>query len=267
MPGELHIAQLSWSPADLLRPGAAPLLQSITLDVARGEFVGLIGPNGSGKSSLLRCAFRYAKPQTGAVTLDGTNVWHVSPRWSAQHIAVLLQELPDDFGLSVEQVVWMGRTPHKRLLDADTPDDAALVARALRDVDMTAARERAFATLSGGEKQRVLLARALAQEPDVLMLDEPTSFLDLHHQVELMRRIRSLNVTTLATIHDLNLAAAYCDRLYVLAGGEIVAHGAPDDVLTVDLLARVFQVEALVDRHPVTHRPRITLVHPLCPQL
>lgn len=263
MPGTLNIARLSWSPADLARSRETPLLQSISLDVSRGEFVGLIGPNGSGKTSLLRCAFRFAKPLAGTVTLDETDLWHAPPRWSAQHIAVLLQELPDDFGLTVEQVVWMGRTPHKRLLDADTPDDAAIVAKALRDVDMTAAREREFATLSGGEKQRVLLARALAQQPDVLMLDEPTSFLDLHHQVELMRLIRSLKVTTLATIHDLNLAAAYCDRLYVLSDGEIVAHGAPADVLTVDLLARVFKVETLIDRHPVTHRPRITLVHPL----
>lgn len=263
MPGSLHIACLSWSPADLARSREAPLLQSITLDVASGEFVGLIGPNGSGKTSLLRCAFRYAKPQAGIVTLDETDLWQASPRWSAQHVAVLLQELPDDFGLSVEQVVWMGRTPHKRLLDVDTPDDAAIVAKALGDVDMSAARNRAFATLSGGEKQRVLLARALAQQPDVLMLDEPTSFLDLHHQVELMRLIRSLKITTLATIHDLNLAAAYCDRVYVLADGEIVAHGTPADVLTVDLLARVFRVETLIDRHPVTHRPRITLVHPL----
>ncbi|AKM32887.1 histidinol phosphatase [Pandoraea faecigallinarum] len=239
------------------------MLQSISLDVARGEFVGLIGPNGSGKTSLLRCAFRYAKPQAGTVTLDGIDVWRESPRWSAQHIAVLLQELPDDFGLDVEQVVRMGRTPHKRLLDADTLADAAIVDKALRDVDMTLARARPFATLSGGEKQRVLLARALAQQPDVLMLDEPTSFLDLHHQVELMRLIRALKVTTLATIHDLNLAAAYCDRLYVLVRGEIVACGSPADVLTVELLARVFKVDALVDRHPVTRRPRITLVHPL----
>ncbi|AJP56417.1 histidinol phosphatase [Pandoraea vervacti] len=263
MPAALDIASLSWSPADLAGPNASPLLQSISLDVSRGEFVGLIGPNGSGKTSLLRCAFRYAKPQAGTVTLDGTDVWRASPRWSAQHIAVLLQELPDDFGLSVEQVVWMGRTPHKRLLDVDTPDDAHIVEQALRDVDMTNARARAFATLSGGEKQRVLLARALAQQPDVLMLDEPTSFLDLHHQIEFMRLIRSLQVTTLATLHDLNLAAAYCDRLYVLARGEIVAQGAPAEVLTVERLAQVFQVEALVDAHPVTHRPRITLAHPI----
>ncbi|VVE65500.1 histidinol phosphatase [Pandoraea captiosa] len=259
----LDIASLSWSPADLAGPKASPLLQSISLDVSRGEFVGLIGPNGSGKTSLLRCAFRYAKPQAGTVTLDGTDVWRASPRWSAQHIAVLLQELPDDFGLSVEQVVWMGRAPHKRLLDVDTPDDARVVEQALRDVDMTNARARAFATLSGGEKQRVLLARALAQQPDVLMLDEPTSFLDLHHQIEFMRLIRSLQVTTLATLHDLNLAAAYCDRLYVLANGEIVAHGAPAEVLTVERLAQAFHVEALVDAHPVTGRPRITLVHPI----
>ncbi len=263
MPRELHLLDVRWSPTDRERDAAPLLLNDITLKVGASEFVGLIGPNGSGKTSLLRCGFRYAKPHAGHVALDSIDIWSKPPRWSAQHIAVLLQELPEDFGLTVEQVVRMGRTPHKRLLDADTPEDAAIVARALVDVGMQHASSRAFATLSGGEKQRVLLARALAQQPDVLMLDEPTSFLDLQHQVELMQLIKQLRVTTLATIHDLNLAAAYCDQLYVIANGEIVASGAPEHVLTADLLRRVFHVDTIVDRHPVTHCPRITLIHPL----
>jgi iron complex transport system ATP-binding protein len=258
MPRELHIDELSWSPTE-----RASLLNAISLDVGTREFVGLIGPNGSGKTSLLRCAYRYAKPHSGTVKLDDTDIWSHPPRWSARHIAVLLQELPDEFGLSVAEVTRMGRTPHKRLLDANTPDDALIVQRALADVDMWHARDRAFATLSGGEKQRVLIARALTQQPEVLMLDEPTSFLDLQHQVELMRLVKRLNVTTLATIHDLNLAAAYCDRLYVIANGSIVASGTPDYVLTSDMLRRVFAVDALVDPHPVTRRPRITINHPL----
>ncbi len=262
MPCEFYIRDVRWSPGDRERDAASPLLKDVTLDVATGEFVGLIGPNGSGKTSLLRCGFRYAKPHAGQTTLDSTDIWSKPPRWSARHIAVLLQELPEDFGLTVEQVVKIGRTPHKRLLDADTHQDAAIVARALDDVGMRQASDRMFLTLSGGEKQRVLLARALAQQPDVLMLDEPTSFLDLQHQVELMRLIRQLRVTTLASIHDLNLAAAYCDRLHVIANGAIVASGTPETVLTADLLRRVFQVETIVDTHPVTLRPRITLIHP-----
>ncbi|MFM0740576.1 ABC transporter ATP-binding protein [Paraburkholderia xenovorans] len=259
----LHIHALSWSPEQRRRHEEAHLLRDITLDAARGEFVGLIGPNGSGKTSLLRCAFRFSKPLAGSVALDQNDVWGAAPRWAAQRIAVLLQELPDDFGLTVEQIARMGRTPHKHLLDGDTAEDAAIVAAALRDVDMWHARERAFATLSGGEKQRTLLARALAQQPSVLMLDEPTNHLDLRHQIDLLTLVKRQKLTTLATIHDLNLAAAFCDRLYVIASGAIVAHGTPEQVLSAAMLRDVFEVEAIVDRHPVSSRPRITLIHPI----
>ncbi|WP_323121754.1 ABC transporter ATP-binding protein [Burkholderia alba] len=253
----LEIERLSWAPA-----GAPAVLNALSLTIGPREFVGLIGPNGSGKTSLLRCAFRFAQPQAGAVTLDGRDIWRASPRWSAQRVAVLQQEAPDDFGLTVEQVARMGRTPHKRLLDGDTADDARCVEAALRDVGLWARRARLFASLSGGEKQRALLARALVQQPEVLMLDEPTNHLDLRHQLELMTRVRRLGVATLAAIHDLNLAAAYCDRLYVLAAGALVAAGPPAEVLTEALLKDVFGVAALVDRHPLSGCPRITLMHP-----
>ncbi len=235
-------------------------MRHIVLEARSGEFVGLIGPNGSGKTSLLRCAFRYAKPQYGSVMVDGSDVWEQHARWAAQRIAVLLQDAPEDFGLSVMEVVAMGRTPHKRLLDGTTPDDAAQVERALRRVELEGARDRLFASLSGGEKQRALLARALVQQPRVLMLDEPTNHLDPRHQIDLLTLIKRERVTTLATIHDLNLASAFCDRIYVIANGEIVASGMPQDVLTEDMLRTVYGVEALVDRHPVTARPRITLI-------
>ena len=257
----LHIDHLSWSPAERERHEQAHLLRAITLDAAHGEFVGLIGPNGSGKTSLLRCAFRFSAPHEGSVALDTTDVWAASPRWAAQRIAVLLQELPDDFGLTVEQIARMGRTPHKRLLDGDTLEDARIVEGALRDVELWHERSRAFASLSGGEKQRALLARALVQRPCVLMLDEPTNHLDLRHQIELLKLVKSQNITTLATIHDLNLAAAFCDRLYVIANGAIVTHGTPEEVLTSSMLKTVFHVEAIVDRHPVSQCPRITLIH------
>ncbi|CAB3678054.1 ABC transporter ATP-binding protein [Paraburkholderia rhynchosiae] len=259
----LHIEGLGWSPSsrDARRPDdGESLLRRIVLEVQPGEFVGLIGPNGSGKTSLLRCAFRYARPRSGAVRLDGDDVWVKSGRWAAQRIAVVQQDPPDDFGLTVEEVVAMGRTPHKGLLDGDTAVDTALVDAALHDVELDAHRQRPFASLSGGERQRALLARALVQQPRVLMLDEPTNHLDPRHQIELLGLVRRQRITTLATIHDLNLAAAFCDRLYVIASGEIVACGTPQAVLTEPLLKTVYGVDALVDRHPVTGRPRITLI-------
>ena len=194
------------------------------------------------------------------MTLDSDDVWAQRARWAAQRIAVLLQDAPEDFGLSVVEVIAMGRTPHKGLLDGTTPDDAAQVERALRCVELEGARDRLFASLSGGEKQRALLARALVQQPRVLMLDEPTNHLDPRHQIELLALVKRQRITTLATIHDLNLAAAFCDRIYVIADGEIVTCGTPHAVLTEDMLRAVYGVEALVDRHPVTARPRITLI-------
>ncbi len=258
----LHIEGLNWSPPSRggERPDGESLLRRIAIDAQPGEFVGLIGPNGSGKTSLLRCAFRYARPHAGTVRLDGDDVWAHSVRWTAQRVAVLLQEPTDDFGLTAAEVVAMGRTPHKRMLEGDTEEDRALVAQALCDVGLAHAGGRLFASLSGGEKQRVLLARSLAQRPSILMLDEPTNHLDPRHQIELLALVRRQRITTLATIHDLNLAAAFCDRLYVIASGEIVARGTPQAVLTEPLLKAVYGVDALVDRHPVTGRPRVTLI-------
>ncbi|KKB63765.1 histidinol phosphatase [Robbsia andropogonis] len=245
---------------DQSRDASGDLLHDVSLTVAPGAFVGLIGPNGGGKSSLLRCAFRHARPDSGQVLLDDTDIWQASARWSAQHIAVVLQDPPDEFGLSVEEVVTMGRTPHKRLLDGVTQEDLALVEQALDDVDLGDYRHRLFATLSGGERQRTLLARAFVQQPRVLMLDEPTNHLDPRHQIALLRRVKARGVSTLAALHDLNLAAAFCDRLYLLVEGRIVAHGTTRDVLTTERLKQYYGVDALIDDHPVHGHPRITLI-------
>ncbi|WP_454254938.1 ABC transporter ATP-binding protein [Pseudomonas sp. Marseille-Q8238] len=258
----LMLNDLSWA-ATQARGQPHWLLQNIDLQVDEGEFVGLIGPNGSGKTSLLRCAYRFNQPTGGSVTLDGQDLWQQTPRWSAQRIAVVLQEFPQEFGLSVTDVVAMGHTPHKGLFDSDTADDAARVVQALHNVGLTPAAHHAFATLSGGEKQRVLLARALVQRPGLLILDEPTNHLDPRYQLELLRHLRQLGLSTLASFHDLNLAAAFCDRLYVIAGGRIVAHGTPSEVLTAERLLQVFGVHALVDAHPLADCPRITWIpHP-----
>lgn len=251
---KLDIEGLAW------RIDSRWLLREVGLHVEQGEFVGLIGPNGSGKTSLLRCAYRSTEPDEGQVRLDGDDVWQRPARWCAQRIAVVLQEFPQEFGLSVRDVVSMGRTPHKGLFDGDTPHDARLIARALDQVGLASCAEHAFATLSGGEKQRVLLARALVQEPQLLILDEPTNHLDPRYQLELLQHLRGLGLSILASFHDLNLAAGFCDRLYVVDGGRIVASGTPDQVLTSAVLEQVFGVQALVDRHPLHPYPRITWI-------
>ncbi|MFP6847704.1 MAG: ABC transporter ATP-binding protein [Pseudomonas sp.] len=251
----LQIRDLAWSPQ-----GERPLLQDIELAVGDGEMVGLIGPNGSGKTSLLRCAYRYQRPDQGSIEVDGDALWGRSPRWCAQRVAVVLQEFPEDFGLTVAEIAAMGRTPHKGLFDGHDQADHALVEQALAQVGLTDLKRQAFASLSGGEKQRVLLARALVQQPTLLLLDEPTNHLDPRYQLQLLRLIKALGLATLASFHDLNLAAAFCDRLYVLDHGRVVAAGTPAAVLTEALLAEVYGLQALVDSHPLAGHPRITWI-------
>ena len=256
----LNLTNLTWSPLGHGHCHHQFQLRDASLHVAAGEFVGLIGPNGSGKTSLLRCDWRFNKPESGEVRLDHQNVWKQSSRWCAQRIAVVLQEFPDAFGLTVEEVVAMGRTPHKGLFDGDTFEDRDLINQALESVGLKGFEDHGFVTLSGGEKQRVILARALAQQPQLLILDEPTNHLDPRYQLELLQLVTRLNIGTLASIHDLNLAAAFCDRLYVINHGRIVASGTPKAVLTAALLRNVFGVEALIDEHPLHGYPRITWI-------
>ncbi|OCW24022.1 MULTISPECIES: ABC transporter ATP-binding protein [Pseudomonas] len=257
----LALESLSWSPE--VGPSCAHehfALKDITLQVKPGEFVGLIGPNGSGKTSLLRCAFRYSRPRQGGVAIGDHDMWSRSPRWCARRVAVLAQEFPDAFGLTLFDVIAMGRAPHQRFFSTDNANDRALVADAVTAVGLKGYEQHRFETLSGGEKQRCLLARALVQQPRLMVLDEPTNHLDPRHQLELLGMVKRLGVATLASIHDLNLAAAFCDRLCVINHGRLIAQGTPWEVLTPQLLGQVFGARALVDAHPVHHHPRITWI-------
>ena len=227
----------------------AGIISDITLH-ASDEVVGIVGPNGSGKSTTLRCVYRALKPTTGTVLLDGADV-HKRQN-IARDLAALTQESQVEFDFTVTEVVEMGRLPHDR-----SPRDADVVASALDTVDVAHLASRSFLSLSGGERQRVLIARALAQEPRVLVLDEPTNHLDIRHQLEVLSLTRGLGVTVLTVLHDLNLAASYCDRLYVLDEGALVASGTPEEVLTPDLIAKVFHVTAHVVRHPTTGVPQL----------
>ncbi|TDC24441.1 ABC transporter ATP-binding protein [Streptomyces sp. 8K308] len=241
--------------------GGRDVLAGVHLLARDGEIAGLVGPNGSGKSTLLRTVYRHLRPAAGRVLLDGEDVSLMSAARAARRVAALPQERGSDFHLTVREVVAMGRTPHQRPLAGDSTADIAAVDEALTAVGMATAAERDFATLSGGERQRALLARAFAQEPRVLVLDEPTNHLDVRHQVELLTLLRAHRRTTLVALHDLNAAASVCDRLHVLGDGRLLASGPPAEVLTAELLERVFGVHAAVTKHPLNGDPLIAFDH------
>lgn len=235
-----------------LRAGDSTLVENASLRVAPGEVVGLIGPNGAGKSSLLRSVYRMSRPVSGSVCVDGEDVWQQTTTWVAQRISAVLQDMPADFPLTVRDVVGMGRSAHKALLASDTAHDLELIEAALKLQRLNALENRPFRTLSGGERQRVLMARALVQQPQIMVLDEPTNHLDMRHQIELLRFVREIGVTVVAALHDLNLAAMYCDRLCLMDQGHIIADGGAEEVLTEDRLSSTYGFEALVQKHPKT---------------
>ena len=250
----LHVEKVTW------RVEEHTILRDVAVDVAAGELVGVLGPNGSGKSSLLRCIYRALKPDAGNIALDGDNVWDLDAKEAARRTATVLQETPGEFEFVVWEMVLMGRTPHKGMFERESEEDQDLVENALAQVGMLSFADRSFATLSGGEKQRVLIARALAQQARFLILDEPTNHLDVRYQLEILDLVRGLGVTTFTALHDLNLAATYCDRLYIMAEGEIVAAGTPEDVFQPALLRQVFGVEAEVQVHPRTGKLHIVFL-------
>ncbi|GAA4056061.1 ABC transporter ATP-binding protein [Actinomadura miaoliensis] len=240
--------------------GGRALVHEVSVDVAPGEVMGLVGPNGAGKSTLLRTFYRALRPTSGRVLLDGEDVWRTPGRRVARRLAAVPQDGGGDFELTAYEVVAMGRTPHKRPFAGDDATDRAIITASLDALGVAALADAPFDRLSGGERQRVLIARALAQRTGTLVLDEPTNHLDLRHQLDALRLVRRLGVTAVIALHDLNLAAAFCDRLCVLDAGRLVAAGPPGQVLTADLLAEVYRVDAEVTVHPRTGIPQITVL-------
>ncbi|MFB7171432.1 ABC transporter ATP-binding protein [Streptomyces sp. NPDC056254] len=228
----------------------ARLVREVTLRADEGQVVGLVGPNGSGKSTLLRCVYRALRPSAGTVLLGGEDLHSLSAREGARRLAALPQEAVTEFDFTVAEVVAMGRLPHQRSMARASDEDRKACEAALAGVGAGHLADRGFLTLSGGEKQRVLIARALAQQPRVLVLDEPTNHLDIAQQLEVLALVRGSGLTVLTALHDLNLAALHCDLLHVIDSGRIVASGAPHDVLTPELLAEVFGVRAHRVPHP-----------------
>lgn len=242
-----------------IRIGPATIVESVSIDVASGSFHAVVGPNGSGKSTLLRSIYRSLRPVVGRVLFADADVWSdLSARTAAQRRAVVTQDSSLDFDYTVTDVVAMGRSPHKSLFERDTTSDREIVVDALQRVEMGWAAERLIATLSGGERQRVFLARAIAQQTQILVLDEPTNHLDVRAQLELLALVKSLGVTTIAALHDLDHAVGSCDGITVLDRGRVAASGAPDQVLLPHLIRTVFGVDAHIGTHPLTGRPHIT---------
>ena len=228
------------------------IVTDASLKVQEKEFVGLLGPNGSGKTTLLKSIYRVLKPSSGIVLMDGTDMKAMTYRESARRMGVVSQFNNLSFDFTAMEMVLMGRSPHKRALDRDTEEDYRIAEDALRRVDMLDFRDRSFLTLSGGEKQRIILARALAQQVEMLILDEPTNHLDIKYQIQIMDVVKSLGVGVLAALHDLNLTLMYCDYVYVLKNGSVVAEGPTEDVITEALIRRVYEVDCSVQRHPKT---------------
>lgn len=222
------------------------ILRGVSMEAGERELVGIIGPNGSGKSTLLKCVYRVLKPTQGAVYLDGQPLLELTPKQSAQRLAVVAQHNYYNFDFSVEDVVLMGRSPHKKAMERDNAEDYRIVRESLNTVGMGAFAKRSFSTLSGGEQQRVILARALAQQTPCLILDEPTNHLDIQYQLQLMDILKGLRQTVLAAVHDLNIASMYCDRLYALKDGLIVGKGTPQELLTPEFIREMYEVDAEV---------------------
>ncbi|HEY8347588.1 MAG TPA: heme ABC transporter ATP-binding protein [Symbiobacteriaceae bacterium] len=243
--------------------GSRPVLKDLSLEIAPGEFVAVVGPNGSGKSTFVRAISGTLAPASGRVLLRGTDLSRMHPREIARVMAVVSQETAVSFDFTVEEIVMMGRLPYQRRFGAATPRDRHVTERAMMMTRTLHLRDRLITAISGGERQRVLLARALAQEPELLILDEPTAHLDIAHQVELLDLIRRLNrdgLTVVAVLHDLNLASLYADRLVVIKEGRLYVQGPPAEVVTEAMVSAVYGSRVRVVPHPEGQTPHVILL-------
>ena len=222
------------------------VLSHVNVSFGSHELTGLIGPNGSGKSTLLKCIYRVLKPSGGEILLGDKVLSHLSYKESARRTAVLTQHHGSAFDFTVEDVVLMGRTPYKGITEGNNKEDHEIAKTAMEETGVQTMADKSFSNLSGGEQQRVMHARALTQETPCLILDEPTNHLDITYQLQIMDLVSSRNMTVIAAIHDLNIAAMYCDRIVAIKKGKIVAEGTPQEVLTPKIIFELYHVKAKV---------------------
>lgn len=226
--------------------GQRTVLDHVSISFETGQLTGIIGPNGSGKSTLLKCIYRVLKPRCGEIYIGGEALSHLSYKKSASYTAVLAQHHSAGFDFAVKEVVLLGRTPYKGITEGDNAEDRAIARRAMEETGVAEMGEKSFSCLSGGEQQRVMLARALTQETPCLILDEPTNHLDITYQLQIMDLICARHLTVVAAIHDLNIAAMYCDRIAAMQNGKILTVGTPQEVLTPEWIWKLYHVQAKV---------------------
>lgn len=240
------------------------VLKDVSFQISEGEFLGIIGPNGSGKTTLLKIIDRILMPQEGKIYINGDNINEMKRNALARLIAVVPQDSPIIFSFSVKEIVLMGRAPHLGKLRFEGKKDYEIVQRAMEVTDTLSFSERSINELSGGERQRILIARALAQQPQIILLDESTAFLDIKHQIDFFDLIKTLNkkegMTVISVTHDINLASLYCDRMILLNAGNIHCVGTPEEVITESNIKEVYETNVSVDRNPQTGLPRVTLM-------
>lgn len=237
---QVDVSDLSFSIKNKL------ILKDINLKIKEKSSIGIIGPNGSGKSTFLKCVYRVLSPNFGTIFIDGKSIKEYSFNDTAKKMAVVAQHTENQFDFNVLEMVLLGRSPHKKFMESDNAEDIETAKNALIAVDMAEFENRNFASLSGGEKQRVILARALAQQTECLILDEPTNHLDIKHQIKFMNVAKNLGGTVISVIHDLNIALMYCDFIYALKDGKIIASGIPNEVITENLIENLYGVKSQI---------------------
>ncbi|GIU17042.1 ABC cobalamin uptake system ATPase BtuD [Shewanella sp. MBTL60-112-B2] len=249
----MQVNQLSWATQ------SKQVLDNLSFTIERGKFVGILGPNGVGKSTLLRCMYKYLAPDSGDVLLNNQNIKNIAHRDFAAKVAVVLQHTPVGFSMTARQLLATGLINQQKWWQSiNKAKENQQIDEVLALVGLKHKSEQIFESLSGGERQRLLIARALLQKPEILLLDEPTNHLDVGYQVEILSLIKSLNITVVATIHDLNLASAFCDKLLLLREGKLIKSGTPAQVLTPASIENIYGIKTEVDRHPQGCHPRVT---------
>ena len=233
------------------------IIEEVSLQVSENKFVGLIGPNGCGKSTLLKSISKILEPDMGIITLGNQNVQELSNKQLAKKLGVVGQFHQVNFDFSVRQMLLLGRSPHKGMMERDNALDYEIVEKVLKQMDLQKLADRSFLSLSGGEKQRVVLGRTLVQQPQFLVLDEPTNHLDIKHQLSILKTVSALPIGVLAALHDLNLASRFTDYLYAMKDGQIIKQGTPQEVITEDVISELYEVDCRTYTNPILGKQTI----------
>lgn len=248
---KLKVKELEFKIAD------QQILNGIDLNIKEGQFVGIIGPNGSGKSTLLKNIYRVYKPSKGSISLEDTDIDTMKSKDIAKKLAILSQESSTQFDFTVKDIIKMGRYPYKSMFEDYSKKDTELVDEIIDKLSLQNHKDRSFNTLSGGEKQRVLIARALVQNTDFMILDEPTNHLDIRYQIQLLDIVKSLGITVLAALHDINIASLYCDYILVMKDGKIIKSGTVYEIITSETIKEVYGVDSYITENPITKKRQV----------